>query len=122
LLSFVQFGTAGGLAWIFGLLNDPFPREFAKSEVLSIVYLCVMCTAVGYVLQTFGQKYTPPSSAALIMTLESVFGAIISVALGFELLNASIVTGFALIFAAVIISETKLDFLRKPKDRQKLQE
>lgn len=119
MLTMVQFATAGALSWIFALMDSPFPTEFTAGNIWSIVYLCVMCTAVCYFLQTFGQKYTPPSATALIMTLESVFGAMLSVALGYENLNALIIIGFVLIFAAVVISETKLEFLRfRRKSRQ----
>jgi drug/metabolite transporter (DMT)-like permease len=57
-------------------------------------------------LQTYGQKHTPPSSTALIMTLESVFGALISIFLGYESLKFTVGIGFVLMFSAVVISET----------------
>ena len=79
----------------------------------SIVYLCVMCTAACFVLQTYGQKYTPPSAVAVIMTLESVFGAAFSVVVYHEVLSARLVIGFVLIFLAVLMSETKLSFLKR---------
>ena len=105
MLTMIQFLTAGLLAWIFGLSTEPFPTAISSTSLWSLAYLSVMCTAVCYLLQTFGQRYASPSSTALIMTLESVFGAIISVALGYENLTFGVVVGFVLIFAAVILSE-----------------
>ena len=52
--------------------------------------------------------------AAVILTLESVFGTSISVILGEEVLTFNIALGFCLIFIAIITSETKLKFLQKP--------
>jgi drug/metabolite transporter (DMT)-like permease len=72
-----------------------------------------MCTAVCFGLQAFGQKYSPPSQTAVIMTLESVFGAAISVVFFNEKLTLKIFLGFAAMFIAVLISETKLSFLRR---------
>ena len=72
-----------------------------------------MCTGVCFFLQTVGQKYTPPSAAAVIMTLESVFGTALSIIMGQEDMTFKIGLGFCLIFVAVLISETKLEFLKK---------
>ena len=113
LLSMVEFAVAGALSWIFAGIFVPYPTEFSTLSIVRIAYLCIMCTGVCFTLQTFGQKHTPPSSVAVIMTLESVFGALISVVFYGEVLTAKLIIGFVLIFIAVIISETKLSFLRK---------
>ena len=63
-------------------------------------------------MQTFGQKYTSPQTSSIILTLESVFGTLISVIFYHEALTVREICGFALIFIAVLISETKLAFLR----------
>lgn len=120
LLTMVQFAVAGVLAWIFAGVTAPFPANISMNEVWSLLYLCVMCTAVCYVLQTYGQRYTPPSATALIMTLESVFGVVISVALGVESLNFKLIVGFLLIFFAVVMSETKFSFLKKSRPRAEM--
>ena len=117
MLTMIQFATVGILGWLVAPFTAVFPHEFSTTTVWSLVYLSVMCSAACFTLQTIGQKYTPPSSTALIMTLESVFGAIISIAFFGEILSVQIVVGFVLIFAAVIISESKLSFL-KPRKKQ----
>ena len=80
---------------------------------LRLGYLCVMCTGLCFLLQTFGQKYTPPTTAALLLTLESVFGTLFSVAFYHEQLEPRVLVGFALILVAIVLSETKLKFLRR---------
>jgi drug/metabolite transporter (DMT)-like permease len=117
LLTVIQFLTAGALAWISAALTAPLPREYTTQTILQMAYIMVMCTAVCYMLQTYGQKHTPPSSTALIMTMESVFGAVISIILGYETLKFTVGIGFVLMFSAVIISETRLSFLR-PRKKQ----
>ena len=114
LLTALQFVTAGVLTLAAAVIvSGPLPANIPSSAWLGTAYLCVMCSAVCFLLQTVGQKYTPPSASAVIMTLESVFGTLISIVFYGEKLTVSIATGFVLIFASVLISETKLSFLRK---------
>lgn len=115
MLSMLQFAAAGVLSWIFALISEPVPTNISAGNWWSIAYLCVMCTAVCFLLQTFGQKHTPSATVAIILTLESVFGAAFSVVFYHEVLTAKLLAGFALIFIAVIICETKLSFLRKKR-------
>jgi drug/metabolite transporter (DMT)-like permease len=112
-LTALQFVTAGAITLIAALISGPFPQNVPGSAWAGIAYLCVMCSAVCFLLQTVGQKYTPPSAAAVIMTLESVFGTVISIVFYHEKLTAGIAAGFVLIFVSIIISETKLSFLRR---------
>ena len=112
-LAMLQFAAAGILALLAAIIFEPPPELTTTADIWSLVFLTVVCTAICLLLQVFGQKYTPPSQAAVIMTLESVFGAISSVILLQEFLTLRLIAGFALTFAAVIISETKLGFIRK---------
>ena len=112
-LTTVQLATTAVLCWITAPVASPFPQSVPASAWLSVAYLCVMCTGACYFLQALGQKYTSAQSASIILTLESVFGTLFSVAFYHELLTLKTVSGFVLIFAAVLISETKLAFLRR---------
>jgi len=121
-LSALQFAYAGALAWILGLLTQPFPEAIPTNTVYALAFLTVMSTALCLTLQVFGQKHTPPTQAAIIMALEAVFGAAASVAVGSEVITPRLALGFALTFLSVIVSETKLSFLRgKRKSEEVLQ-
>lgn len=113
LLTMLQFAVAGALCLVFAMLFEPRPANIPGSSWVSIAYLTVVCTGVCFFLQTVGQKYTPPSALAVIMTLESVFGTALSIIMGQENITVKIAFGFCLIFVAIFISETKLEFLRK---------
>lgn len=113
LLTMLQFAVAGALCLVFAMLFEPRPANIPGSSWVSIAYLTVVCTGVCFFLQTVGQKYTPPSAVAVIMTLESVFGTALSIIMGQENITVKIAFGFCLIFVAIFISETKLEFLRK---------
>ena len=111
LLNAVQLLMVAALSWIAALIFEERPATLQPDIILSMLYLALMCTAVCFFLQTYGQKYTPPSSVAVIMTLESVFGATFSVIFYNERLDGRLLIGFFLIFVAILISETKMRFI-----------
>ena len=115
LITMLQFATAAVICFIGAVMFEPAPHDIGTGTWLSIAYMTFICTGLCYILQTVGQKYTPPSQTAVILTLESVFGTAISVILGVESLTFNIALGFCLIFIAIITSETKLDFLNKKR-------
>ena len=115
LLNAVQLLTVAALSWIAALIFEERPAALQPDIILSMLYLALMCTAVCFFLQTYGQKYTPPSSVAVIMTLESVFGATFSVIFYNERLDGRLLIGFSLIFVAILISETKMRFVPELK-------
>ncbi|MCF0137587.1 MAG: DMT family transporter [Oscillospiraceae bacterium] len=113
LLTMIQFGVGAVACYAVAFAFEPRPEVMPGSAWLSIAYLSLVCTGVCFLLQTVGQKYTAPTRASIILMMESVFGTAISVICGQELLTFGILLGFCLIFLAVLISETKLRFLRK---------
>ena len=125
LITVLQFGVAAVLSWItYAVLNAlglaPLSLEGADigSLAIQLLYLACACTGAALFLQNFGQKYAHPTGAAVILTFEAVFGALFSLLMGredgFGILRA---IGFGLVFLAVVISETKLSFLRKRKNK-----
>ena len=112
MLAVIQFAVAGILSLICAVVFEPAPSGVTVADIFTMVFLTVVSTAACIMMQVFGQKYTPPSQAAVIMTLESVFGALSSVIFNNEIMTFRLVAGFALTFAAVIISETKLGFIK----------
>ena len=112
-LAMLQFAATGILALICALIFEAPPSVIEQADIWGMVYLTVVCTAGCILMQVFGQKYTPPSQAAVIMTFEAVFGALSSVILFGEILTPRLIAGFILTFTAVLISETKLGFLKR---------
>ena len=106
-LSAVEF-SAAALVFIAGaLIFEAPPSGVPTSAWLGIAYLSVMCTALCFFLQAWGMKYTSSSTAAMLMTLESVFGALISVLFYNETVTEKLLLGFGLIFLAVLLSELR---------------
>ena len=106
-LTMWQFVGVAICSLIVGGLFEPMP-DWAAVPMdcwISLAYLAVACTTVALLFQNIGQAHLPPASAALLLSLEAVFGVAFSVALGAETLTLRIGFGFALVFAAIIISE-----------------
>lgn len=113
LLTMLQFLSAAVIAWVLGLcFNEP-PKAIPSEARLSLLYLGAMPTAAALLLQNVGQKYTKPATAALLLSLEAVFGVLFSVWFADEQLTPPLVFGFSLIFFALVMSETKFSFLKK---------
>lgn len=79
--------------------------------ILAVLYLGIFSTTLAFLLQNVAQKFTNETKAAIILSMESVFGSLASVAFLGELMTLKIAIGCILIFIAIIISETKLSFL-----------
>ena len=106
-LTMWQFVGVAICSLIVGGLFEPMPDWTAVPMDcwISLAYLAVACTTVALLFQNIGQAHLPPASAALLLSLEAVFGVAFSVALGAETLTLRIVFGFALVFVAIIVSE-----------------
>ena len=112
-MTVLQFAVAAVCFWIASFAMEGVPQGLPVKALLPIGYMSVFCTAVTLLLQNFGQKYTDPSAAAILLSLEAVFGAMFSLFLGKETLSVQVALGFVTIFLSVIVSETKLSFLKK---------
>ena len=109
----MQFFTAGVICGAGSLCFETLPSSVPPAAWTEIIYLAVCGTAVAMLLQNVGQKYVSSSSAAIILSLEALFGVLFSVIFGYENLSVKLVIGFALIFFAIITSETKWKFVRR---------
>ena len=69
---------------------------------------------MAFTLQIVGQKYAAPSEAAVIMSFEAVFGALGGYLILNENLTAAQLTGCALMFAGVIVSQLRTILKKHP--------
>ena len=116
-ITILQFASVAICFWAATFIIDGTPNGIDLKVIFAVVYLCLFCTAVALLLQNFGQKHTTPSTASLLLSLESVFGTMFSAALGREDLTIRMICGFVTIFLSIIVSETKLSFLH-PKSNK----
>jgi drug/metabolite transporter (DMT)-like permease len=115
-LTILQMVFCSVFAWMFAPFHDgPFPVKAVTElrPVLSLAYLAVFPSGIAFLLQNIGQKHLAPSTAALLLSTESVFGAVFSALFLGETMNTRMILGCALLFLAVVLSETRFAFLRK---------
>ena len=117
ILTTLQFASFALFSWIGVLITRPAltPGVFDQSLIFSLAYLVIFASCGALLFQNIGQKYTAPSTAAVLLSLEAPFGVFFSILFANERPTPLMFVGFALIFLAVVCSETKFSFLRKKK-------
>ena len=114
-LATVQLYFSAILSFVIAFIFEPRITNITPSVVLPILYLGLFSSAIAFVIQNVAQVYTTSTHAAIILSLESVFGSIFSVILLNEPVNAKFLIGCFAILISVIGSETKFEFLRLRK-------
>ncbi len=119
LLTLLQVVFVGLISWAAALLFEgSFPMGVLQADSIgSMLYLGLLSTMVCFLLQNVGQKYTQASTAALLLSMESVFGALSGVILLGERMNIKMIAGCIFIFIAVIMAETKLSFIKTIRNK-----
>ncbi len=112
-LTIVQFATSAISCWLTWAVFEQAPGHASGRVIWEVAYLTVFATALALLMQNVGQKHTNPAAAALILSLEAVFGTAASVLFTGERLTWVKSAGFLLIFFAVVLSQTKLRFFRR---------
>ena len=115
----LQFGFAALYALVYALLLERGrPLDFNAGSVGGLLYLAIFSTTIAMSLQNIGQSMAPAPHSAILLSLESVFGALFSCLLLGEPMTPKILAGFAVIFAALMVNE----LAGKGRDTQAAQE
>ena len=85
------------------------------SAWMTIAYAGILSSGVGFTLQIVAQKDTDPTTATLIMSLESVFAAVSGCLFLNEVLLPKEILGCILVFVAVILAQVPLPTKSKEK-------
>ncbi|MCL2564726.1 MAG: DMT family transporter [Defluviitaleaceae bacterium] len=112
-LTIVMIGFNFVCAFIASIIQGGVP-QITVGAVVALLYLGIVPTFIAYLCQNIGQKYTTAVNAAIIMSTEAVFGALLSVLILREVMSLQMVLGMITVFGAIIIAETKLAFIKRP--------
>lgn len=107
-LTAVQFVAEGCMGLLSGAAFEAFPGfdAFTPDIIAQLAFLAVFASIVAFGIQNVALAHIPPAQASLFLSLESVFGVLFSMLLYGEQLTGRLLLGFALIFVAIVISET----------------
>lgn len=106
LVSLVQFATVSAVGGVLFLLLPAAPMSISLVSGGSLVYCAIFPTVICFTLQNAYQRYTTPTKAGLIYTLDPVWSMLGGTLLLGERLTVDEWTGCALIFAAVVLPLT----------------
>ena len=120
--SLAQFATVSVLSLVLALIFDsPIDLSTISSVLTELIFLGIGSSCIAYTCQIIGQKNSEPAVASIVLSLESVFGALFSALILTERMQAKEYLGCALVLLAVIISQ--LDFKQiaaKLKERKNI--
>ena len=110
LLTILPLMFASAISGAVALFCGGFTMEgVAVEKFFSTVILLVLFPTIGSGLcQSYAQKFVPPTKAAVIYTIESVFACTLSVVLGYDQPSVRLFLGGALIVSAILVTEVKL--------------
>lgn len=107
-MSAIQFAVATVLCSVAAFMLETPTWAKVASAAVPILYCGIMSGGVGYTLQIVAQRYTDPTVASLLMSLESVFAAIGGALILGERMSGRELAGCAVMFAAIVLVQLPL--------------
>ncbi len=100
-----QFLFCGVLSMLFACIFETITFSAIRQGIIPILYGGFMSVGVAYTCQIIGQKDSDPTTAAIILSTESVFGAIGGALLLNERMSIRGYVGCVLIFAGIVLAQ-----------------
>ena len=104
-MAFLQVAVAAILTGVASPLLEKPHLHLNETVIAAILITGVLGTAVAFTVQAWAQQFTPATHAALIFTLEPVFGWLTSYVVTGERLGIRAGAGAVLIVAGILLSE-----------------
>lgn len=112
-MSCVQFFVVGLLSLPFMLMfENPVAANFVAAKT-PILYAGILTCGVAYTLQIFGQKFTSPTIASIILCMESVFAVVGGSLILHETMTPREVWGCIFMIIAVVLSQIQMKNFKK---------
>jgi drug/metabolite transporter (DMT)-like permease len=106
-LTLLQIGSSAVFATVAcGFVERPFIR-WTPGVILALGVTACLATALAFLVQTWGQRHTTPTRAALIFSLEPVFAWLTSYVFEHEVLTGQVLGGAGCILAGILLVELK---------------
>ncbi|MDC0760463.1 DMT family transporter [Brevibacillus sp. AG] len=106
-----------GIVFSFALETPTLPQT--TEAWIAVLALSVLCSAIGFVVQTVAQKYTTPTHTGVIFSLEPVFAALFAFLVTGETLSVRGYIGAGLVLISVLIAEIDVKSLLRGKQLTK---
>jgi drug/metabolite transporter (DMT)-like permease len=99
----LQFLACSALSLPAAVLFEPIALPAIRAATIPILYGGVLSAGVAFTLQVVCQRTSPPSHAAIVMSLETVFAALAGYVMLHEQLTGRDLVGCALMFAGLLV-------------------
>jgi drug/metabolite transporter (DMT)-like permease len=106
-LSCIQFATCSLLSLITALIFEQITISSILDALIPLLYSGLLSVGVAYTLQVVAQKNAKPSHTAIILSMESVFGAIGGALILGETMSNRGYMGCILILGGILVSQIK---------------
>lgn len=114
-LGIYQLGFTALIGILFSILFETPALPHTPQSWLAVLSLSILCSAIGFVVQTVAQKYTTPAHTGVIFSLEPVFAALFAFLVTGETLTLRGYIGAGLVLLSVLIAEIDLSKWRRNK-------
>ena len=113
-LTTVMFVADAVICTVWAALTEPVPDLAAlpASFWMGMAYVVLFSTVLCLLIQAVALSRVPAAKGALLLSLESVFAVVFSIAFYGERVTAPLLVGFALIFAAMMVGQFGEDLRR----------
>ena len=92
----------GGFAFAEGYQAPPDGGVWAV-----VIFTAIVCTAFGFIIQTWAQAHIEPTKVAVILTLEVVFAALFAITIGRESMTLQVALGGLILLTAMYLIVVK---------------
>jgi len=100
----LQLTTCAVLALAASFIFERPPLFPGWESTGAVLWTGIMGGLVAYMLMAVGQRYTPPTLAGVLMSLEAVFALVVSIIVGYDSLTLRTSIGFLLVFAGTTVA------------------
>lgn len=107
-LAFYQFITCAALSLVTAWALETVTMADIFKAIIPLLYGGICSVGIAYTLQIVGQKNAPPASAAIILSMETVFAAIGGYLLIDERLGPWELGGCALMLSGMLLSQIQI--------------
>jgi len=106
-LSIIQFSICAVLSFIVSLFTEETSWSGIKGATIPLLYGGILSVGVAFTFQVIGQRKAKPATAAIILSLESIFAAVGGWLILNELFTPRDFLGSSLMLTGIIISQLR---------------
>ncbi|WP_189436546.1 DMT family transporter [Pseudovibrio japonicus] len=114
----IQFAFVGTVSVVLSLFFETYSVQALQNAWFELFFTGVLSGGIAFTFQAFGQQWTTPSDAAIMLSSEALFAALAAaLILGERIVGIGIV-GCALIFSAILLVEVGPHYIKSKRMAQ----